>query len=260
MAKVIFKIASNKKLAEFIFDLRYTLDSKKLNQLGGSSCIFVSLSPSTKKELSTTKKFSNKLKKMIMSDLEKNYRIEKDIFEEYKKEVEKKWKILEKEFFKELKKIIPIKFRKEYTCYISRAVINAYFFKKDVSLEFYELKDKKESIKKRIIEKATSIVAEEILHLIYFDYWNKVFKKNYSYEQVYDLGTNKYSGWLISEIVPEFILIENPLFKKYGWDKVNRVESGYFWIPKHKNKLRKIWNTSNFKDFLIETHKDFKIE
>ncbi len=255
MTNVIFKIASKQKIAEFIFDLRHTLDPKKLTQTTKSSCIYTPLSLSTKKNLLGATKLSVNLRKQIIRDLKKESGLNKDILVDFKNEVEKNWKKVEKVFFKEIKKIMPLKLKKKYICYISNSVINAYYKDNEISLKY-------QSFSKLNIEKVmtyvTSIVAEEILHLIYFKYWNKIFDLNYSPMKVFDLGTDEYSGWHISEIVPEFILVDNLAFKKYGWDKINRT-AVYFWIPKLKKKLKSLWVKGNFKNFLIESHKSFII-
>ena len=51
MVKVHFEIPSFEKIAEFIYDLKDTLDKSTLKQRSSLDCIFVELKPKLKKEL-----------------------------------------------------------------------------------------------------------------------------------------------------------------------------------------------------------------
>lgn len=69
MGKVEFKIASAEKIAEYIYDLRHTLDESKLEQRSGKGCIFVELEPELKKELFYSKKLTSNLKKKLINKI-----------------------------------------------------------------------------------------------------------------------------------------------------------------------------------------------
>jgi len=259
MSKIKFEVASSDKIAEFIFDLKDSLEEKALEQRSGSPCIFVSLEPEIKKKLFNTKILTEDIKKGLKEIAEKKLNEKKQDLQKFKKEIENYWINVEKIYFNELEKNIPIDFEKEYICYVNNCVVSSYFNNNEISLIYFEEFSKllKREEKQKLLSEISFIIAEEILHLIYFKYWRKIFGLNINYNEIFDIGSDDYSAWHIAEILPEFLLVENPIFTKFGWGKINRAKKGYFWIPKIKEKLDPLWrNKKNFKDFLIKAHKE----
>lgn len=257
MSKVEFKIAPPEKIAEYIYDLRHTLDKSKLEQRGGLGCIFVELNPKLKKELFYSKKLTPSLKKKLIDNIKIKLNSQIEEMSLFLEEIKKEWKKIEMIYFKEMENIFEIKENKKYICYLNNCVVSAYFGDNEISLTYFE---KFKENKKKILQDSTFVIGEEILHLIYFDYLRKIFNKNLSFEEVYGWGSDEYSGWHLVELMPEYLLVENPSFKKFGWNKINREKEGYFWIPKIRKKTDKIYNKKNFKKFIFEIHKPLKIK
>lgn len=152
-----------------------------------------------------------------------------------------------------MKKIFGIKKNKKYVCYLNNCVVSAYFGNNEVSLTYFNKN------KKRRIETSTFVIGEEILHLIYFDYIRKIFNKNFSFDEIYDLGNDEYSGWHLTELMPEYLLVQNLSFKKFGWNKMDREKEGYSWISRIREKTDKFYNKKDFKNFILEIHKPLNI-
>ena len=257
MGRVEFKIASAEKIAEYIYDLRHTLDESKLEQRSGLECIFVEFNLDLKKELFYSKKLTFDLKKKLVKNIKMQLGSQKKEMITFLKEIRKEWAKIEEIYFKEMKNIFEIKKYKKYICYLNNCVVSAYFKNNEISLTYSE-KFKKN--KEKLIEESTFIIGEEILHLIYFDYIGKLFNKNFSFDEIYDLGNDEYSGWHLVELMPEYLLVQNPLFKKFGWNKINREKKGYFWISKIRKKIDRFYDKKDFKKFIIKIHESFNLK
>jgi len=132
---------------------------------------------------------------------------------------------------------------KEYECIVIRAVIGHYI----------ENSNKVYTNISFGYKPCVAICCEEILHLHYWQTLKKLFKLDKS------ILISKYGimPWKISEIIPEYILVNNPKLEQFGFNKWNRALS-YPWIIDMKKTADKIWRQrKNFKDFLINIHKQF---
>lgn len=258
MSKIRFEVASSDKIAEFIFDLKDSLKEEALKQRSGSSCIFVQIEPEIKTELLNAERLTVELKEKLKKIAEKKLNEKEKELKDFKKEVEDYWREIEENYFEEIQKNIPISLEKEYICYINNCVVSSYFNNNEISLTYFEEFSRllKKEEKKKLLSEISFIIAEEVLHLIYFKYWKKIFNLNLTYDKIFDIGTDDYSAWHIAEIIPEFLLVQNSHFKKFGWGGIDRSKRGYFWIPKIKEKLGPLWKSKkNFKDFLIKAHR-----
>lgn len=257
--KVNFEIPSTEKVVEFIYDLKGSLDESNLKQRGGSPCIFIDLEPELKKELFYAKELTSELKEKLIEKIEEKMNSRKNEMNNFLSEVEEKWREVERIFFSEMKRFFGFEDDKEFYCYTNNCVVSSYFDKKEVSLIYFEEfnKELNDNKKKKLLSEATFTVAEEILHLLYFDYIRRIFGREFSFDEIYDMGDDNYSGWHLAELMPEYLLVQNPLFEKFGWNKINREEQGYFWINEIRKKTDPIFKNKNFKDFIVEIHKPF---
>lgn len=250
MSKVNFEIASPEKVVEFIYDLKGTLDESNLKQRGGSPCIFVELEPELKEELFYARELTFRLKEKLVKKIKRKMDSEIEGLNRFLERIREEWKQIEKTYFNEMKKFFEFKEEKGFYCYINNCVVSAYFGENEISLPYFkelgrELKEDEEEI---LLSEATFTIAEEILHLLYFDYIRKVFDKAFTFDEVYDMGDDDYSGWHLVELMPEYLLVHNPVFNKFGWNRINREKQGYFWItnlrkktdPLFKKKVSKI--------------------
>ncbi len=125
-------------------------------------------------------------------------------------------------------------------------VVGAYFGNTEITINY---------TKDMHVETGSFILAEEILHLVYWQVWKDIYKKNISnIDEIFSIGKGKWSCWHIAEIIPEYLLVENSIFKKFGWKKQKRYLY-YTWIPELRKILNPIWeNKKDFRGFIIKTH------
>lgn len=243
-SKVIFKIANEKEIMKFILDLsKEEIKNKKFLRLP--------LKKEIKNKIlskSLNKKDKEKLEEDIKEFVSKD--AEKMIFLLAK--IEKHWNNnISNTFFKEMENIMKEKINKKFICYITNIFPGTYFDNYLVTLPYYEHYGGK---KEREME--SFILAEEILHLIYYDLWKKIFNKKWNLKKIIDelWHINNRKIWKIGEIIPEYLLVQNPKFKIYGWDKIDRVKA-YPWIKKFRKISDPLWeNKKNFRDFIIRIH------
>lgn len=239
MSKLIFEIPNTRKVSELIFDLK---DENKDRR-----CIFIPLPEDLKQKLISRKRLSKKLRKEIEEKAQDF--VEKDRKELlfFIKKIRKVWNKISLIYFKEVEKILEEKFAKKYVCYVTNAIIGAYFIKG-------ELKNTISSgtcrpYDNQALSRAIYTIAEELLHLIYWKKWSKVFNKKYS-NKIYE--GKKWSSWHISEVVPEYVLKENKTFRKFGWHKMK----GYLFCHRLRKATDPLWkNKKNFSSFLVEAHR-----
>jgi len=262
MSKVNFEIASPEKIAEFIYDLKDTLDESNLKQRSGSPCIFVELEPDLKEELFYARELTSRLKEKLVKEIKKKKDFKIERLNRFLERVREEWKQIEETYFNEMKKFFKFKRDKTFFCYINNCIVGAYFGENEVSLPYFKEFEKElgEDEERNLLAEATFTIAEEILHLLYFDYIRKVFGKAFTFEEIYDMGDDKYSGWHLVELIPEYLLVHNLVFEKFGWDKINREEQRYFWITELREKIDPIFKEKSFKDFIIEIHKPFSLK
>lgn len=259
MAKVHFEIPSSEKIAEFVFNLKDTLDESILEQRSGSACIFIEFEPELKRELFYAKKLTPELKEKLIKEIERKMSSQKKEMNKFLNRVKSKWSEIEEIFFNEMKKFFEFENNRKFYCYINNCVVSSYFDENEISLIYFKEfnKDLNKNEKGGLLVEATFTIAEEILHLLYFDYIRKIFNKNFTFEEIYDLGNDNYSGWHLVELIPEYLLVGNPSFKKFGWNKIDRQKQGYFWISKIRKKTDLIFRKNNFRDFIKKIYEPF---
>lgn len=242
MARVIFKIAKPEQETDFIFSLKGSLDNLKERT---EPCIFLTIPHKLQKKLKKAKKLSNNLRKELLSVIKKNSnKFRNTKLKKYLKEVKKEWLKVENIYFKEIEKLIGYGFNKKYVCFITDVTCGMYFDKNIVVLEYLSKKNRKI---------APYIVAEELLHHLYWDFWMKIFKWKGLFDP-WAIKKGRWRVWHVSEVIPEYLLTENPLFKKFGWNKINR-KSAYPWIAELRKISDPLWEKrKNFATFVKEIH------
>lgn len=260
MSKVKFKTHSKKKLAEFIWDLKNSFPEENLKERDNNPCIHIDFSEDLIKKILDSKKLNPVLKRKIVKEI-KILDSEKKEIKEFIKGFEKFWrKEVEKIYFLEMKRIFGKKYlEKEYFCYPTKKVTGAYFGKNEITIIWNPLKkETKNKLNKN--EFSAIVLAEEILHLIYWELWQEIYNREIkNIDEVFEIEGIKWSCWHVAEIIPEYILVQNNLFKRFNWDKDNRSR-GYPWIPELKNTLDPIWkNSKDIKEFIIKAHKKLGI-
>jgi len=102
-------------------------------------------------------------------------------------------------------------------------------------------------LKDNNLDQAIYIILEEILHLIYWDFWKKTFNTQEENPRSVKKDTGKLlSNWEISELIPEYAFYP---------EKSSGREKSYPWITSIRKIVDPLWkNKTNFKDFLIQLH------
>jgi len=104
-----------------------------------------------------------------------------------------------------------------------------------------------------VLNTSTEIVAEEIMHIYYWNFIEKELK--WKIKDPWEVKGRKWRAWHIAELVPEYVLIEDKELKEYWLDKIDR-SIGYPWIPELRKISDPIWNNKkSIKDFLIKLHR-----
>ena len=252
MEKVKFKIADKEKIAEFIFDLRNCLDINNLSQRNYSPCIYIKFKKEFAESMINSHELDNSLKEKIIS----NIKISKEESRKmalFTEQIKGYWdKEISDIFFSNVKETIGKDFiEKEYICYITNKVVGSYFNKSEITIDYNE---------KMSSKKGAFILAEEIVHLIYWNLWKEIYQKDISdIDNIFSIKGDKYSCWHIAEIIPEYILVDNPSFNSFGWNKRKRY-LGYPWIIELRKILDPLWeNKKSFMDFVINAHKQLNI-
>jgi len=239
--KVIFKQLNPEKFAELIFDMKECLSADELNR--EDSCFSFDIPEDIVKEIISSKFLTDELRLKIIR-VTKNFKlIDKSNIEK----IQKFWdENVNNEFFQEMEKVMPGCSASEYICYVTDKMVGSYFEENnEIVIKF--MGDKSEAW-------LSSVIAEEILHLIYWRFWENLFDKNMGLGERFDIGNDEVNGWSISEIIPEYLLIENKVFKKFGWNNLDRSK-GYRWIRDLRKKLDSLWFKKNdFSDFVIRAH------
>ena len=244
--KVFFEVADKGKISEFVFDLKNSLEVKNLSQRNYSSCIHCNFPKILKKKIISYRTIDANLRNEIIKyvDISKD-EIKKMKFFIFK--LEEYWNnLISNLFFLEMQNNIGNFLGKKYICYITNKVVGAYFNDREITIDYKE---------EMSVEKSSFILAEEILHLIYWQCWKRIYKRNISnIDEIFSIKGKKWSCWHIAEIIPEYLLVNNPSFEKFGWDKRKRY-LGYTWIPEIRKILDSLWdNKKDFKDFIIKAH------
>lgn len=259
MKKLKFKVHTKEKLAEFIYDLRNSFPKENLSERNNNPCVYMNFSKGLIKEMLNSKKLTPGLKNKIVKEI-KISKEDKEIIKKFNRELENYWyQKINNRFFNEMNKMFGKKYiQKEYICYPTNKITGSYFGKNEITSV---INNKNKNNKLNEIEFACAVIAEEILHLIYWELWEKIYKiKIENIDETFNIQGPKWSCWHIAEIIPEYILVNNPKFEEFNWNKDNRT-SGYTWIPKLKKILDPLWEESkDIRDFIIDTHKKVGIK
>lgn len=242
MAKVMFKQLNPEKFAEFIFDMKECISADELNRR--DSCFSFDIPKELAKEIISSKQLTDGLKEKIIFLIKNIKQIDKETI----RRIQDFWnKKVNNIFFQEMEKYMPRCSASEYICYVTNKMVGSYFERdNEIVMKFKSDKDK---------SWLASVVAEEVLHLIYWKFWKKLFNKNMSLDERFDIGNDDVNGWSISEIIPNYLLIENDSFKSLRWFDIDRSK-GYKWIIELKEKLDPLWKEKkDFSDFIIKAHK-----
>jgi|TARA_B100001971_G_scaffold207554_1_gene227891 hypothetical protein len=256
--RIEFKIHTKQKLAEFVWDLRNSFPKENLSERNNNPCIHMNLSKNLVEKILKSNRLNYNLKKEIIKDIKISEKDKKEI-KKFIKKFELFWNSkIETIFFSEVKRIFGKKYiRRKYICYPTNKIVGAYFGKNEISIIFNSKSKKSLSPQ----EFSSIVLAEEIVHLIYWKLWQEIYNvKINNIDEIFDIEGPKWSCWHIAELLPEYLLIENDKFKKFNWDKDNRCK-GYPWIPKFKKILDPVWKESkNIKEFIIKSHKKIGIK
>ncbi len=254
--KVNFRLHSKEKLAEFVWDLRNSFPKGNLKERNDNPCIYMGFSKNIIKKMLKSKKLNLQLKKEIAQEI-KISTMEKEEIRDFIKKFREFWTSKVNDvFFKEIKNCFDKKYiQQEYICYPTKKVTGAYFGKNEITVIFEYPKSKLNKF-----EFASVVLAEEILHLVYWELWKKIYRKKIKdIDEIFDIEGKKWSCWHVAEVLPEYILIQNKKFRKLNWHKDNRSR-GYSWIPSLKKILDPVWkNSKNVEEFIIEAHKKLEI-
>jgi len=246
MSKVIFKLGDSETIYRFVLDLsKEEIENEKIFRLP--------LNDDLKEKLISKKlnnKEKNELKDIIALFIEKNA----EKMQVFLGEIRQHWdNAVSDIFFKEMEKLFNKKTDDVFTCYLTNILPGIYFDNNMITVPYHDFY---ENDRKYALSFASFILAEEIVHLIYYGVWQEIFNKNMSIKQIVESWPK--SGlkiWRIGEIVPEYIIVENEKFRKFGWDKINRVKS-YPWITDFRKISDGLWKKrKSFVDFVINIHK-----
>lgn len=228
---VKFQLADKEVEAWCIFKFRKNLKSEDQDIRKGSH-FNIEFPKDLKNKIIESKNFGS-IKEEITNFLSnQNHSID----QEKLLKIEEEWRKVEDVFFREVKEISEhsIDFN-EIICYIICSVCG-----------HYEMGTNKVYVPSNMGPKSLAAVcAEEILHLHYWIIFKEIFGKRF----------NSQDQWKISEVIPDYFLIENSAFKGFGWYKWQRNQS-YPWLAEIRKVLDPLWqNRKSFRDFLIESHK-----
>ncbi len=226
MSKVKFKIPNSERLSKSVYSIIKHLKKEYRNN------IFVELPKELIEEIISGE--FEAVKQRLDEELDKKNNLKK--LEKFKARIENYWKPLNNLFFEHLEKITGFKPEsKEYVAYPTEIIRGMYTLKNEVFIN-----------PSRTIEREGYILAEELLHIHYWE----VFKKTVKNTKI-PWRINK-AVWEISETIPEFILTDD-LFKQFGWGK--NLDRSYPFIKERKEELQPIWDSKkSFKDFMIKSH------
>jgi hypothetical protein len=146
------------------------------------------------------------------------------------------------------------KINKKFICYMTNILPGAYFDSYLITIPYYEYCERKNEREK--VSFISFILAEEILHLTYYDLWKKIFNKKWNLKKIIDelWYTNNWKIWKMGEMIPEYLLVENSKFRVFGWDKIDRIKA-YPWIKEFRKISDPLWkNKKDFRDFVIRIH------
>ncbi len=238
MPKLEFKIATKLEEAKRIYAFKEAFKSSFALRKG--SHLYILMPSLLKKKIINSNSFLD-VKRELVSYLRKNPKKTKINLDEIKEA----WKDVSGTFFREVTRLTNRKFdHSKYKCFLIFSLCGHY---KEGTNKIY--------VESHLSPKAISaICSEELLHLHYWKIIKDLFKKRRN-----ELTDKFYmKPWQISEVIPEYVLIDNKAFKEFGWNKWDRSR-GYPWIPKIRKTLDPIWKKrKSFDEFVINAHKRLK--
>lgn len=235
--KLNFQKISLEQEATLIFDRRNVLSAE--DKLRTNSIIRVALPASLISKIKSASNF-DEIKDELVEFL-KGVEPKDTVTDE---DIQKVWTKYARLFFSELTKITEGKLAfGEYACLLCFSVAGHYV---EGTNKFYSSSDMRPQ---KIIE----VAMEELLHLHYWSIVKKVL--NIKDVSTFNRETNR-MPWKISEVIPDYILVENPAFKSAGlFAKTNRSK-GYPWIPEIRKIIDPLWKKrKSFEDFILIAHK-----
>ncbi|MCR4284652.1 MAG: hypothetical protein NUV97_01245 [archaeon] len=247
--KIKFSIPKPEKAAEFVYSLKEnlggTLGDAKERYENEAECIFIPLSKSLVERMILSKKLTPKLREELSKIITPILERKKEKLEGMIVKIERLWGEVGSSYWEEIENYFPGMFEKEYNAYLTNVVCGAYFGKNEVTIPLYKGENEKLFV---------YVMAEELLHLVYWKFLEKLFGKEKT-EFMWKSGKKKWNAWNISEVIPEYILINNPKFQKLGWRKFDRT-THYPWLDDLKEILNPLWEKkTSFKDFVIKSYK-----
>ncbi len=228
MPKLYFNIANHKKSAKIIFDFKESVEEEiKRGKPFTSWSPFLLKIPEEIFNLIISKKY---LAGNLKNELIKLVRKKRTNLKPKKHFLEAKWDKIDNVFWKRVSEITGFQWKhRKYSCFVNDVTVGHYLVPNEI----------------RISEHNVYPIAEELFHLHYWDIFKEVFNSKEKYP-----FTNEKS-WLLSEIIVEYVLLEDPILSKF-W----KVKRNYDFIEKNRRILNPIWkNRKDFPSFLKKAHK-----
>ncbi|PIN92711.1 hypothetical protein COU61_01300 [Candidatus Pacearchaeota archaeon CG10_big_fil_rev_8_21_14_0_10_35_13] len=247
--EINFQVPTPEKVAEFVYSLKEslgeTVEDAEENYENQEACIFIPLSKELVRRIIMSKELTDELREEISEIIRPLLNKEKEELDKTLIKIKELWAKINKSYWKEIEKYFPGLIEESYDAYLTNIVCGAYFDGNEVTIPKYK------SVNESLF---VYVMAEELLHLAYWKFWEELCGKRKE-EFMWNSGIEGWNSWNISEAIPEYLLINNPTFKKYGWDKFKRTNS-YPWLDKIRPLLDPLWkNKKSFKEFVIKSHK-----
>ncbi len=244
MVKIKFEIAKPEQIAEWIF---HEFKNAIIGNVQGvdANLIFIEFPEEIKEKIRTNSQLTEELKKELFDEIIKTTPKNLDIL---KYKLEEKWEQDGEKIIEEIERLTEQKFyQKEITCFINNVVCSC-CLKKDIVLGFKNVPDKIEKIDDFVL----MIIGEELLHLHYETLLHKM-------PELANKQFNQFKEWQVSEVLPEFILLENENLDYLDKNpKKNNSEKFYPWLSDVKEKIKPIWDErDSFRDFVLKVYKDY---
>jgi len=249
--EIVFKVADEDEIIEsFISDLsKEEVNDKKM--------LRIPLSDKMKEKIvskTMSKNEKGELKKYIRDFMAKDTENMNILI----KKIEGYWNNQVSDFFfKEMEKSMGEKADRKFICCMTNLLPGTYFDDNLITIPYYD--NYREKTDDENLSFVSFILAEEVLHLIYYNAWRKIFKNNWSLRRIIrELWfKNDMKLWKIGEIIPQYLLVENEEFKRFGWNSIDRVKA-YPWINDFRAVSDRLWKSrKNFADFVIKMHKEY---
>lgn len=244
MLKIKFEIAEPEKIAEWIF---YEFKDAIINNPPGilGQIIFLDIQESIKKQIIREDFLTENLRLEIVNEIKKTMPTDELI--KLKEKIIKRWEKDGEKIIGEIEKITEQKFyQDEITCFITNAICSSHV-SNNIILGFKDVPKDTLDIPDFIL----LIIGEELLHVHYIDilhHMPELASKNF----------DEYKEWQVSEVLPEFILLENEDLSYLEEGPIKNRYLYYPWISEVKEKIRSFWiNRKSFKDFVLKVYSSY---